>query len=168
MKTHITWTRQLFVRDLGAVIDEIRLFPDDATVWATAPGITNSAGNLALHLCGNLQHFVGTALGHTDYVRTRDLEFSSRDVSRDSLVAELGTTIDVVTRVLSSLDDSALLLEYPDILGGLRLPTGLFLQHLCVHLGFHVGQIGYLRRVLTGQATSSGAIDMHRLTAAGS
>lgn len=53
----------LLVRELEAFERELDLFPDDESVWRAAPGISNAAGNLALHVAGNLQYFVGTVLG---------------------------------------------------------------------------------------------------------
>lgn len=158
--THTDWLRQLFVRELKSLITELEFFPGDEVVWATAPGVSNSAGTLALHCCGNLQYFIGTVLGGTGYVRKRDLEFSLRDVPRAALIAEITATIGVVDSVLAGRNDALLLEQYPDVPGGLRLPCGLWLLHLSVHLGYHIGQVGYLRRIITGDATGSGAINM--------
>ena len=75
--------RRLLVRELEAFAREVELFPDDASLWKTLPGVTNSAGNLALHVCGNLKHYLGGVLGGSGYVRNRDPEFASRAGSRD-------------------------------------------------------------------------------------
>lgn len=165
MNTHTTWIRRLLVRELHSLVAELELFPADDLMWATPPGITNSAGNLTLHLCGNIQHFIGAVLGSTGYVRNREREFSARGIPRAALIAEVRTTIVVVTDVLANRPDYALLSDYPDVLGGLRVPCGLWLQHLTTHLAFHLGQVGYLRRILTGDATSAGAVPMKSLAA---
>ena len=162
--TITAWIASLMSRELASYSRELDLFPDEALIWATAPGVSNSAGNLALHVAGNLQHFVGATLGDTGYVRDRDFEFSARGLSREALHAELSTASRVVTAVLGSFPESRLQEIYPDILGGgVRLPTGLFLQHLSSHLAFHLGQVGYLRRVLTQSSESSGALSMKAL-----
>ncbi|MEP6618753.1 MAG: DUF1572 family protein [bacterium] len=158
--THSNWTRLLFVRALESLVAELRLYPDDATIWQTTPGILNPAGTIALHLCGNLQHFVGAILGGTGYVRARDLEFSQRDIPRAALIAEIEKTIEVVNQVMSELPDSALLVQYPDVLGGMHITCGLWLQHLSVHAGYHLGQVGYLRRMLTSSTDSIEALGM--------
>jgi hypothetical protein len=160
------WIRLLLSRELASFARELELFPDESLIWKTVPGISNSAGNLVLHVCGNLQNFVGAVLGGTGYVRNRDLEFSDRGVSRDILSAEIRKTIQVVDTVLSRLPEQALPADYPDVPGGGRVPTGLFLLHLCTHLAHHLGQAGYLRRVLTGENQSSGAIAIKALSAA--
>jgi hypothetical protein len=160
------WISLLLTRELSAFSRELELFQDEALIWATLPGISNSAGTLTLHVCGNLQHYVGAVLGNTGYVRDRDLEFSARDIPRPLLQANLAGTSEVVRTALTYLPDQRLRAEYPDILGGPRLPTDLFLLHLATHLAFHLGQAGYLRRVLTRTNESSGAISMQALSAA--
>ena len=91
------------VRELEGLKREIALFPDDASVWQTVPGVTNSAGNLALHVAGNLQYFIGGVLGGTGYVRNRELEFGRRSGTRAEIAAELDAAIRVVRDVLPGL-----------------------------------------------------------------
>jgi hypothetical protein len=160
------WLRLLLIRELTSFSRELDLFPDEHLIWRTVPGISNSVGTLALHICGNLQYYVGAVLGDTGYIRNRDLEFSARGVSRASLAAELQRTIHAVQAVLSGLPEQTLSSEYPDVLGGIRVPTGLFLLHLSTHLAHHLGQAGFLRRCLTGENRSSGAISMKALSGA--
>jgi hypothetical protein len=143
------------VRELQTFIREIEAFPSDDSVWHTRRGVTNSAGNLALHVCGNLQDFVGRVLGGTSYVRNRELEFGQREGTRASLVAELNTTIDVIKAVLPEVTDQTMAADYPMQLNGKTLNTAAFLVHLAAHLAFHLGQAGYLRRVITGDNTST-------------
>lgn len=145
----------LMLRELETFERELALFPDEAQIWATAPGVTNSVGNLVAHVCGNLQHFVGHVLGGTGYVRQRDLEFSRRGGTRAELVAELHIARDVLARVLPQLTADTLAAEYPIAVAGRRFTTELFLHQLAVHLAMHLGQAGYLRRILTGDATST-------------
>jgi uncharacterized damage-inducible protein DinB len=148
---------RLFVRELETVQRELALFPDDDSVWRTLPGISNSAGNLALHLAGNLLHYVGAMLGGTGYVRNRPLEFSRPSGTRAELDAEVQIAIDVVKRVLPHVSDERMARDFPETIAGVTLRTGLFLMHLSAHAAFHVGQIGYLRRALTGDGRTSNA-----------
>ena len=147
-------------RELEGFKRELALFPDDASVWKTVPGITNSAGNLALHLSGNLQYFIGTLLGRTGYIRNRELEFGRTSGSRAEIYAELDAAIAVVRAVLPAVSDATLDQEFPEAVMGSKFRTGTFLVHLCSHAGFHLGQAGYLRRMVTGDATSSGPIPL--------
>lgn len=154
----------LIQRELQTFAREIALFPEDELVWQTRPGVANAAGNLALHACGNLQHFVGAVLGGTGYVRRRDEEFATGTRTRAELVADLTATSDVVARTLGGKTLADFPEVFPADLAGSRLPTALFLVHLEAHLAFHLGQAGYLRRVLTGDSAGSGAIALADLS----
>ncbi|MEP7324325.1 MAG: DinB family protein [Gemmatimonadota bacterium] len=150
--------RAVLIRELEAFAREIELYPDDHSLWQTVPGVPNSGGNLGLHVAGNLLHFVGAVLGGTGYTRNRDLEFARRDGTRAEVVAELTQARDVVIAVLGRFPEETLNQAYPEAKANQRLSTGLMLQHLVTHLAFHLGQTGYLRRALTGDKTSSGAL----------
>jgi hypothetical protein len=152
LTTHL---EALMRRELRAFERELELLPDEALLWATVPGVTNTVGTLAAHVCGNLQHFVGAVLGSTGYVRDREHEFARRSGSRAELQRELQVTGEVLGRVLPSLSEAQLAADYPIDLGGRRFSTELFLLHLAVHLAMHLGQAGYLRRVLTGGPAAS-------------
>ena len=55
----------LFERDLQRLKTEIELYRIEENLWLVKDGIGNSAGNLCLHLIGNLSHFIGAMLGNT-------------------------------------------------------------------------------------------------------
>ena len=152
--------RMLIVRELRAFEREIEMFPDDALVWKTVPGVANSAGNLTLHVCGNLQHFIGCVLGGTAYARNREDEFGRRSGTRADLAREIRTTIEVVERVLPAIDRETLGRDFPEHVGGHTVRTDRFLCHLSAHLAFHLGQAGYLRRVVTADNRSSGPVPL--------
>jgi hypothetical protein len=155
--------RRLMVRELSAFAREVEMFPDDESLFRALPGVTNSAGNLALHVCGNLKHFVGAVLGGTGYVRNRDAEFAARSGRRADVARELNETATVVSDTLARLPREALERPYPQPVASLELPCGLFLTHLAVHLAFHLGQAGYLRRIVTGDARASGTVALAEL-----
>jgi hypothetical protein len=100
--------RLLFLRELATFRREVELFPDDDTLWRTVPGVTNSAGNLALHIAGNLRHFVGAVLGKTGYVRNRDAEFATREGSRDMVSKTLAAAGSRSGATLAKLDDAVM------------------------------------------------------------
>lgn len=154
---------RLLVRDVETLIREIELFPDDETLWKTMPGVANSAGTLALHCAGNLRHFVGRLIGGSDYVRDRPREFSQRSGTRKELVTELGLAREAVIRGLAALPAARLDAEFPEVVGGVTLRTRLFLLHLAVHLGFHLGQVDYLRRAMNQDARTADTVAVRRL-----
>lgn len=145
-------------RELATVRDELLAYPDTASIWAIPNGLPNSAGSLALHLAGNLRWFIGNQLGGSGYVRDRDAEFNLRGLQREELVRLIEAASDECTRALAMLDDSRLEQPYPLEVGGVRLPVGRFLGHLAVHLGYHLGQLDYHRRIVTGVNKSLGAL----------
>ncbi len=151
---------RLLVRELETLQREIALFPDDERIWRTLPGVSNSAANLALHLAGNLQHFVGAVLGRTGYLRDRPSEFGRRSGTRTEITAELDAAISVVRAVLPHVTDEQLAHDYPEPIAGATVRTGAFLLHLATHAAFHVGQVGYLRRILTGDERTAGTVSV--------
>jgi uncharacterized damage-inducible protein DinB len=155
---------RLLVRELEGFGRELELFPDDESVWRTVPGVANSAANLALHVAGNLQYYVGAVLGGTGYVRDREAEFRRRSGPRSGVVREIRTAIRVVQDVLRDLPAERLALEYPEPVDDLAFRTDRFLFHLCTHAAFHLGQAGCLRRALTAEGRSSGPIPLQALS----
>jgi len=154
--------RLLFQRDLGGVTKEIELYPDDAAPWVEIPGQPNSGGTLALHLAGNLRHFIGAKLGGSGYVRQREEEFSRRGVPRKELVALIEATQTEVDAALATLDPARLedLYEIPN---GQAVSTLRFLLHLALHLTYHLGQLDYHRRAVTGDKSAAGTIPLAAL-----
>jgi len=140
--------KQLFLRDLEKLKTEISFFKDESNLWEISGVIKNSSGNLCLHLCGNLQHFIGAVLGNSGYVRNRDAEFSRKDVPIRELVAEIELTVKVVQKTLQELKEDDLQKTYPINVLGFEMTTEFFLTHLTTHLNYHLGQINYHRRLL--------------------
>ena len=151
--------RTLLLRDLASFQQQLEAYPDERLIWATPPGITNSAGTLALHAAGNLQHFIGARLGNTGYVRDRPAEFGSRDVPRADVLADLARAIEAVGATLTTLDPAVLETEHPDsFTAGKRVSVGVLLGHLATHLTYHLGQVDYHRRVVTGNGAIPGVL----------
>jgi len=158
--------RALLIRDLATLAREVERYPDEQQLWARPPGLPNSAGVLVRHLCGNLQHFVGAQLGATGYRRDREAEFGAPPCSRADLLAEIATTRAAVAAVLERLPAEVLAREYPLALTGRSLGTGDFLIHLAVHCAFHLGQVDYHRRVVTGSSESAAPMAIPELASA--
>ena len=153
----------LFRRELGAVRREVEAYPDDESLWKAVPGVPNTGGTLALHLAGNLQHFFGSILGKDGYVRDRDGEFGRRDVSRAELLRELDAAQASIEKTLSQMDDMDLQLPYPEPIAKRKVNTGLWLAHLAVHLGYHLGQLDYHRRAATKDERGIDAVSVREL-----
>jgi len=166
MTTLLQSLEALFTRELNTLRAELEAYPDEADLWKTPPGISNSGGNLALHLTGNLQHFIGAVLGKSGYVRNRDAEFGSRNVSRAELLSQVDQAIAAVSGTLRKLDPAKLEQQFPDPIAKMRLATGDFLMHLASHFSYHLGQLDYHRRSVTGGGAVAGALSPTKLASA--
>ncbi|UEQ75161.1 DinB family protein [Chryseobacterium arthrosphaerae] len=140
--------QSLYKRDLNKLKTEIEAYQKEENIWKTDKNISNSTGNLCLHLIGNLNHFIGAQLGNTGYIRHRELEFSLKDIPQAELTEKIEATATMIDTVLSQLSDEDLKKEYPLVVFEDKMTTGYFLIHLVAHLDYHLGQINYHRRLL--------------------
>jgi uncharacterized damage-inducible protein DinB len=139
---------ELFIRDLNKLKEELNLYPTEQKIWEVSSGISNSTGNLCLHIVGNLKYFIGAVLGKTGYIRERELEFSLKNIERTQLVLSVDETIFVIENTLKNLGDSILSNNYPIEKRGEIVSTDHMLLHLYGHLTYHLGQINYHRRMI--------------------
>jgi len=139
---------KLFTRDLNRLKVEIESYSDEEKLWLVTKEISNSAGNLCLHIVGNLKTFIGAELGNTEYIRQRDLEFSLKNIPRVKLIKQLDETILIIEKVLNDLNEDDYQKEYSRRVFEDKMTTEFFLIHLTAHLNYHLGQINYHRRLL--------------------
>jgi uncharacterized damage-inducible protein DinB len=144
------WLLEGFVSDMNKLKTEINSYADEKDLWIVKGEIANSAGNLCLHLLGNLNHFIGGILGENGYQRNRELEFSDKNVSRAVLNNQIDATIGVIQKSLPSLKDEMLNKTFPDKIGGKIREYGFALIHISNHFNYHLGQINYHRRLIAG------------------
>ena len=140
--------KTLFNRDLSKLKKEIESYRNEKVIWLIDKEIANSAGNLCLHLTGNLNAYIGAELGKTSYIRHRELEFSLKDIPRAELIKKVEDTILVVDAALSTVTTEQFEAKYPTEVFGHPVSTEYFLVHLATHLTYHLGQINYHRRLL--------------------
>lgn len=139
---------EIFERELIKLKEEINLYKDESNLWKVEKQISNSAGNLTLHLIGNLNHFIGATLGNTGYVRERDLEFSSKNIPASELNHKIDALIPVVVNTLNNMQATDLEADFPLEKHGKIVRTDYMLLHLLTHINYHLGQINYHRRLL--------------------
>lgn len=140
---------EIFERDLNKLKDEISLYKDESSLWIIKKEISNSAGNLSLHLIGNLNHFIGATLGNSGYVRNRESEFSLKNVSRENLINEIEKTIEVVNKTMEKLSIEDFEKDFSLEQHGKIVKTDFMLLHLITHFNYHLGQINYHRRLIS-------------------
>lgn len=139
---------EFFERDLTALQKEISSYSTEHNLWIVSGEISNCAGNLCLHLVGNLNHFIGAVLGKTRYVRDRDKEFSIKNTPRNELITALEKTRHMVNHTLTHLSTDEYNSLYPIEFLGKNLMTDHLLLQLSTHLNYHLGQVNYHRRLL--------------------
>ena len=155
--------RLLLTRELRAFKREIESYPDDASPWRVVPGMPNVGGTLALHVAGNIRHFIGAMLGQDGYVRDRDAEFARRDVPRTELLRALDDAIAAVERTMPRVSAAQLAAAYPEPIAKRRVSATDFATHLAVHLAYHLGQLDYHRRAVTADSKGIDAVSVREL-----
>ena len=139
---------QLFERDLERLSKEVETYSAEKNLWTTSNQISNSAGNLAIHLVGNLKHFIAKEIGGFDYQRDREFEFAGKDIPRAEILEQIQSCKNQVIVSLEGMDNSLLRADYPLEVFGYKMSYCFFLLHLYGHLNYHLGQINYHRRLL--------------------
>jgi Protein of unknown function (DUF1572) len=137
----------LFERDLTLLKNELSLYKSEAAIWQIDRDVANSAGNLTLHLVGNLNTYIGAEIGKTSYVRDRPLEFSAKNIPRQQLLTMIDNTILVIKNALATMQEADFEQEYPLLVLAHKTSTEYFLVHLATHLTYHLGQVNYHRRL---------------------
>jgi hypothetical protein len=137
----------LYARELDNLHKEISDYTDENKIWTVKGDIKNTAGNLCLHLLGNLNHFIGTQIGNTGFIRNRDEEFAAKNISKEKLLKEIEDTKAMIEKVLGNTDEAAMQKEFPaDFLG--KRSTEFYLNYFFGHFMYHLGQINYHRRLV--------------------
>jgi uncharacterized damage-inducible protein DinB len=140
--------KTIFNRDLNRLKSEIELYNNENDVWKINNGITNSAGNLCLHLVGNLNTYIGNVFFKTDYLRNRELEFSLKNIPKSELIQKIEETITVVNDSLDMISEEELKTDFSLLVLEEKMSTEFMLMHFTTHLAYHLGQINYHRRLL--------------------
>lgn len=148
--------RTLLARDLRTLAREVSAYPSDELLWRTVPGIANPGGTLALHMIGNVQHFIGAVLAGNGFVRDREAEFATRDLTRAEVSARIASAAKSVDGALAQITPEQWASAYPIGVGGRRLGTAEFVEHLVAHFAYHLGQMDYHRRMV---GPESGTVD---------
>jgi hypothetical protein len=137
-----------FITSLNQLKEELSLYKNESDLWIIKGDIKNTPGNLALHLIGNLKHFIGATIGSTGYVRNRDKEFADKNVSRAKLLSETDEVIATLKNVLPTVKDEDVNKTFPIEFAGKKVLTVEMLFQLYGHFNYHLGQINYHRRLV--------------------
>jgi len=122
----------------------------EADIWWRPNEQSNSAGNLVLHLCGNLRQWILNPIGGAHYDRDRDAEFSERGpIPKADLIANIDATVGEVEKVLAEMPAGTLLQRFAlQSYAGSRMQA---IYHVVEHFSYHLGQILYIYKVRTAR-----------------
>jgi len=152
-----TYLKRVIARDLKTLRAQVHAYPDENQLWEVPAGVSNSGGTIALHLIGNIRHFIGAQIGGTSYVRDRPAEFSNKNIPREEIDFRIDDAIEEISAALDQVTEDEMSATYPLAFGDVSLDTGQFLVHLTAHFAYHLGQLDYHRRLVTGMNEVVGA-----------
>ncbi len=127
----------------------LNLLSPEQIGWRPHP-TSNSVGNLALHLSGNVRQWIISGLGGAPDRRQRDQEFAARGpMPRAALLKRLGATVTEACRALHRLRPADL--ARPHSIQGFRVSGFEAVHHVVEHFAYHTGQIIFATKLLRGE-----------------
>ena len=127
----------------------LKLLSEDE-IWWRPNAASNSAGNLVLHLSGNVRQWIIAGLGNAEDRRDRDREFAERGpIPRGALIALIRKTVDEACGVLGRLPEDSLLRKYS--IQGFRVSGMYAVCQVVTHFAYHTGQIIFVTKMKLGK-----------------
>lgn len=137
----------IYMQVLDQLKTEIQNYPDETTLFTVLHGTSNSAGNLAMHLVGNIRHFFGAILLENGYIRDREHEFSGRS-SRVEILDGIASARQTLIRYFDTSENHSFEEPFPIPFKDQTVTKGYMYLMLLQHFTYHLGQINYHRRTL--------------------
>jgi uncharacterized damage-inducible protein DinB len=138
--------RQVYLPRIMSCLEQL----SPQQIWWRPNEVSNSVGNMVLHLAGNVRQWIISGLGGATDVRQRDLEFSERGpVPRRVLVSRLRKTVEEACRVLGQLSPEDLVRVHTIQKFHVTGMEAAF--HVAEHFSHHAGQVILLTKMLTGR-----------------
>jgi uncharacterized damage-inducible protein DinB len=120
---------------------------EETDIWKRPNNVSNSVGNLILHLCGNITQYIISSLGEAEDIRERDREFSAGDgYTKSGLIEKLGTTVEKAKVIIQTMDKDGLLRKR-SVQGFEYSGMGIII-HVTEHYSYHTGQIVFWTKLL--------------------
>jgi len=132
-------------QSLPRIVKCLQRLSEEEIWWRPNPA-SNSAGNLILHLCGNVRQWIIAGLGGAKDKRERNREFAERGpIPRKALVTQLRGTVREASQVLARLSNESLTRKYE--IQGYRVRGLDAAFRVTEHFGYHTGQIIYITKL---------------------
>ncbi|MBC7895897.1 MAG: DUF1572 family protein [Cytophagaceae bacterium] len=123
----------------------LKAMPDEA-VWWRPHDEANSAGNLVMHLTGNVRQWIVSGVGGAPDIRRREVEFATRGgVTADALIDLLERTLTEVDTTLARVTPAQLL--EPRSIQGRETTVFAAIFHVVEHFSTHTGQIVWIAKM---------------------
>ena len=127
----------------------LKMLPE-REIWWRPNAASNSAGNLVLHLSGNVRQWIVSGLGDAQDRRDRDREFTERGpIPRRVLITLLRKTMDEACNVLDRLSENSLMRNHN--IQGFRVSGMYAVSHVVEHFAYHTGQIIFVTKWKLGK-----------------
>ena len=141
------------LRDSQQQIERCVRLLDDGQVWHRPNEVSNSIGNLVLHLRGNVRQWIVSGLGGEPFERDRPAEFAHREpIPAEEILGSLRKTLDEAAVVIKQLSQADLERQFN--MQGYEVSGVAAVFHVVEHFSLHTGQIVYATKLLTGQDLS--------------
>ena len=137
---------------------------DDEQIWWRPNDQTNSVGNLTLHVCGAVMHFLCRGVGGHEYLRDRPGEFATESMAKPKLLATLDEMVSKAEQTFDNLDAYRLRDESTEPAYYSTVFEDLF--GVAIHMAVHAGQIVYVTKMLKQGSINDLWTQTHKATGA--
>jgi uncharacterized damage-inducible protein DinB len=149
-QTFLDTSRRLLVSDYLPKIERCLVELSDDDVWWRPNQVSNSIGNLVLHLCGNLRQWIIGGVGQRAFERHRQQEFDERSpLPRAELLARLKTIVGEADAIIGGVGQAALVTRREIQNDDVTVLEAIY--HVVEHFGMHTGQIIMLSKMRSGK-----------------
>jgi uncharacterized damage-inducible protein DinB len=120
---------------------------EEGEIWKRPNQNSNSAGNIILHLCGNIRQYAISSLGNREDTRERDKEFSANGgYSKKELLDKFLDTVKEAKNIIENISIDELL-RRRQVQGFTQSGIAIMI-HVTEHLSYHTGQIIFWTKLL--------------------
>jgi uncharacterized damage-inducible protein DinB len=128
---------------LRTCLDEL----DDSEIWKRPNKHSNSAGNLMLHLSGNIRQWIISSLGNVEDSREREKEFAADGgYSKSQLAEKLFSTLEEAKKIIQNISAEEILKKRK--VQGYYYSGIAIIIHVTEHYSYHTGQIIFWTKLL--------------------
>jgi uncharacterized damage-inducible protein DinB len=123
---------------------------NDEQIWFRPSSRSNSVGIIIRHLTGNLNQWIGDAIGGYSYQRNRPSEFKDENhLSKDEILNSISDLSAKIQDIVSKLSSDELLSRRH--IQGYDMTVLSAIYTAVTHLELHAGQISYITKYILNE-----------------